>query len=153
MKAHDPKACQGGESCKPCKAEEALAELRALAAKKQATPDGRARALAGLTDRIKAAVSPPAQRTAMALLVACAMLVGCVAPEAIEQARTEAAALHGLATSSANSDDVRSIGARGSLAWRAQHRALTGDDVPGAETWEPIPEQYLPARAPTAVPR
>lgn len=91
----------------------------------------------------------PGFRRALGLLVACALLMGCVPVEAIEQCDTEAAALHGLAVAEGNAADVRAVAARGTLAWRAQRRALTGDDVPGAEQWPPIPEQYLPpAQAP-----
>jgi hypothetical protein len=82
-----------------------------------------------------------------ALLLLCVFMLGCVAPEAIEQARSEAAACHGLAVHAGNSDDVRAIGARESLAWRAQHRALTGEEVPGSESWPEIPARYLPAPA------
>lgn len=81
----------------------------------------------------------------LALIVAaCA---GCVAPEAIEQARTEAANNHGHAMDTTLPLEARQVGADNTRAWRAQHLALTGDDVPGAETWPALPPELAPAKA------
>jgi F0F1-type ATP synthase membrane subunit c/vacuolar-type H+-ATPase subunit K len=141
---HDPKNCQDGAGCKPCKVEEAKAQLRQLASTKKIRAEDRARALAGLRERVKGLLGDGGQ-AALALLLVCLTLAGCVAPEAIEQARVEAAALHGVAVNPGNHPQVRAVAARGSLAWCRQHEALTGDPVPGAETWAPIDPAFLPA--------
>jgi hypothetical protein len=136
---HDPNNCHDGAGCKPCKVAEAKLKLRALAATKKITPEDKARALAGLKEKARGLIG--------ALLLAVS-LVGCVAPEAIEKIRVEAAACHGLAVEPGNSAEVRKIGARQSLTFRGLHRALDGDDVPGAEAWPAIPPEFLPAEPP-----
>ena len=60
------------------------------------------------------------------------LLTGCVPVEAIRQAEVEAAIMHGHAGDAALTSESRAIGAAGERAWRAQHRALAGEDVPQA---------------------
>lgn len=73
-----------------------------------------------------------------ALLFSC-FGVGCVAPEAIEQSKNEAAMMQGLAANEGLSLDVRAVGAVEAEAWKAQHRALKGDEV-DTTGWAPIPD-------------
>lgn len=70
--------------------------------------------------------------------------VACVPAEALVQCDTEAEVNHHHALDPTLSDDARMIGADGSRAWRAQRRRLSGDDVPGAEMWAPLPEWLGP---------
>lgn len=76
------------------------------------------------------------------VLTACLLFgaVGCTAPEAIEQSRNEAATMQGLAANERLDMDVRAVGAVEAEAWKAQHRALTGDEV-DTSGWAPIPEK------------
>jgi hypothetical protein len=137
MTEHDAERCNAGESCKPCQLVVAKAALRKVTATKRVPFEVRQRVLESLVQRAKAAISPGA---AFLLVV----LVGCVPVEAIEQCDCQAALNHGLATKESNDPGVRAVGARQVLAWRAQRRALTGDDVPGVEAWPPIPAEFLP---------
>lgn len=65
---------------------------------------------------------------------------GCVPAEAIRQAEVEAAICHGHASDAAIHPEARAIGASEERAWRAQYRALVGEDVPQAarEGWAPL---------------
>lgn len=78
---------------------------------------------------------------AAAVLAACS--TGCVPIEAIDQARNQAGNAYGL-SKRAGTDEGRAISAAFLDAWRRQHVALTGDDVPRAleEGW---PELRDPA--------
>lgn len=84
------------------------------------------------------------------MLLSLSLLSGCVAPEAIDQARHEAAICHGHAADAALPLEARQIAADETRAWRAQHLALTGDDVPGAATWPALPAELdaVPGGAP-----
>lgn len=85
-----------------------------------------------------------------ALLLACLLLVGCVAPEAIEQARTEAALCHGHALDASLPLQARQIAADEQRAWLAQFRALDGHEVPGSEVWPALPPELAPVTAAAA---
>jgi hypothetical protein len=71
------------------------------------------------------------------------VVAGCTPARAIEQARREAAICHGHAVDDSMSIDARVIGASEARAWQEQHRALTGDLVPGSEAWTAIPPEVL----------
>jgi hypothetical protein len=67
---------------------------------------------------------------AVAVVVMLALTSGCVPMEAVEQAREEHAISIGHALDPALPIEARQIGADGARAWAAQHRSLTGDDLP-----------------------
>ncbi len=71
----------------------------------------------------------------VAVLVWLLLSSGCVPAEAVTQCDTEAAINHGHAADVTLPEESRTIGKANEAAWRAQRRALTGEDVPGAETW------------------
>lgn len=73
-------------------------------------------------------------------------LAGCVPVEAIEQARDQAAIEHGHAVDERHELplEARQRAADSERAWQAQHRALTGDPVPGSEAWPPLPPELAP---------
>lgn len=58
------------------------------------------------------------------------LVAGCVPMEAVEQAREEHAINLGHALDESLPLEARQIGADGLRAWAAQHRALSGDDLP-----------------------
>lgn len=84
------------------------------------------------------------------LLALCLLLAaGCVAPpEAVDQAREQATVEHGHALDEDLPRQARERAADSMRAWRAQHVALTGDDVPGAERWPALPPELGPVEAP-----
>lgn len=140
-------------------------QLRALIAKRgPACPETRRRAAAILSATLAGGVAapppappprppapPPATRGVVALLVAGLLAlvvgVGCVPVEAVEQARTEASINAGHARDESLPIEARQVGADNERAWQAQHRALTGDPVPGSEAWPPLPPELAPAEA------
>ena len=64
----------------------------------------------------------------------------CVPMEAVEQAREEHAINLGHALDPELPGEARQIGADGARAWSAQHRALTGEDLP----LEALPPELAP---------
>jgi len=136
MNPHNRDECKVDE-CRECTIAEQSEKLLRLAKSTTVQPTARARALRLLADQAKALVNPNDSTPALAgvVLSLCLLLAGCVAPEAIEQARAEAAMCHGLAVETTNDVQVRRFAEAQAAAWRAQHRALTGDDVPGSEVW------------------
>ena len=146
VRKHDPESCHDGDGCKPCRIAEQGAELLRLAQTTRLPAGAKARALDVLKEQAKRTAERMVPRLA-SLLVACSLLfAGCVAPEAIEQARNEAAICHGHAMDASLPLEARMIGADGERAWQAQHGALCGGDrVPGSETWEPLPPELAPA--------
>lgn len=155
-RTHDPETCQDGDGCKPCKLADQRAQLEALT--KSSAVVGTARIERGATSRALDVLREQAKRTrgrlappagpALTLVLACALLVGCVAPEAIVQARTEAALNHGHAADTSLPLEARQIGADNSRAWQAQHVALTGNPVPGSESWPALEGDLAPAGSP-----
>ncbi len=71
----------------------------------------------------------------VAVLVWLLLSSGCVPVEAVNQAATEAAICHGHASDETLPVEARQIGASEAAAWAAQYRSLTGEAVPGSETW------------------
>lgn len=135
------------------------AKLRELVAKRgPACPETKRRAVAILSATLAGSVvvpvtPPPAPSPAPAVIARvaklCALLAagllflflsGCVPVEAIQQAEREAAIAHRYAELQTLPDETRKIGKAEERAWRAQYRALVGEDVPMAVTqgWDPL---------------
>lgn len=80
------------------------------------------------------------------------LLAGCVAPEAIEQARHQAAISHGHALDVTLPLEARQIAADDDRAWQQHHKTLTGDPVPGSEKWPPLPRDLDAVHSPAPAP-